>query len=69
MDRMDRMESLMTAREAAAYIGKAPGTLTQWRYLSIELPYYKIGGSVRYRRDDLDTYLDAHRIVPTNVPA
>lgn len=51
-------ESLLTRREAAAYLRVTEATLAVWactqRY---ELPYLKAGRSVRYRKCDLDKFL------------
>ena len=53
-------EPLMTREEAAAYLQVAPGTLAVWactkRY---NLPLFKVGRrTVRYRRSDLDRFLE-----------
>lgn len=49
---------LLTRREAAAYIGVQPNTLATWactqRY---DLPYVKVGRNVRYRKQDLDAFI------------
>ena len=51
---------LLTTEEAAAVLGKAPGTLVVWRCTKrYDLPFLKIGGSVRYREEDLLAFLDA----------
>ena len=50
---------LLTREEAASYIKIGVHSLAQWavsgRY---NLPMIKVGGSVRYRRTDLDAWLD-----------
>lgn len=52
--------TLLTRDEAAEYLGVKPQTLSVWacakRY---ELPYVKVGRLVRYRRDDLDSWLES----------
>ncbi|URF05062.1 helix-turn-helix domain-containing protein [Cupriavidus campinensis] len=49
---------LLTRQEAAAYIGVQPNTLATWactqRY---DLPYVKVGRNVRYRKQDLDAFI------------
>lgn len=51
-------ETLLTRKEAAAYINYSPGTLAVWdctrRY---NLRPIKIGRSVRYRKSFLDEFL------------
>jgi len=50
---------LLTRDQAAAYLGVSVGTLAVWattgRY---SLPVVKVGRLVRYRRTDLDAWLD-----------
>lgn len=57
----------LTPTDAADYIGVPAGTLKAWRThpdRGPDLPYVKHGTAnnapVRYRRSDLDAYLDAH---------
>ena len=54
-------EELLTRRQAAAYLGGLkPSTLAVWattkRY---RLPFLRIGNIVRYRRSDLDKFLES----------
>ncbi len=58
------MGTLITAREAGAYLGKPAKTLANWRSQRIGPVYYKVHGSIRYSTDDLDAYLAEHRVVP-----
>lgn len=52
-------DMLLNRKEAARYINFTPGTLAVWdctkRY---DLKPIKIGRSVRYRKSDLDAFLD-----------
>jgi excisionase family DNA binding protein len=54
---------LLTREEAAAYLGIRAQTLAVWasaqRYA---LPYVKVGRLVRYRRRDLDAFLEARTV-------
>ena len=46
--------------EAASYLGIKPATLEIWRCTKrYEIPYLKIGRCVRYRRTDLDHWLQS----------
>ena len=48
----------MTTEEAAAYLAVKPATLQVWRSTNRrKLPYVKVGGNVRYRRQDLDQFI------------
>ena len=51
---------LLKEQEAAQVLGIAPGTLSVWRSTGrYNLPFLKVGRSVRYRRADLLAWLDA----------
>lgn len=55
-------ERLLSVRELAAYLGVRPTTIYQWRSTGASLPpAVKISPHlVRYRRCDVDAWLDAH---------
>ena len=56
----------LDTRSAAAYLGLAPATLEIWRSTGrYDLPYMKIGRCVRYRRSDLDTFLQRRTFTHT----
>mgnify|MGYP003491382956 CR=1 FL=1 len=54
---------LFTREQAADYLGVKTQTLSLWactgRY---DLPFIKVGRSVRYKRADLDAFLDSRRV-------
>ena len=54
---------LLNNAEAAAYLDVAPNTLNTWRcnkrYL---IPFVKIGSKVKYRKEDLDTWLASRTV-------
>ena len=51
---------LLNEQEAAQLLDIAPGTLSVWRSVGrYNLPFLKVGRSVRYRRSDLLAWLDA----------
>lgn len=50
---------LLDERDAARLLDVSPGTLSVWRCTGrYQLPYLKIGRKVRYRRFDLEAWLD-----------
>ena len=50
---------LMTPRDAAVYIGVKINTLTVWRMTNrYGLPFVKLGKVVRYRKADLDEWIN-----------
>lgn len=49
---------LLKPEQAAAYLGIKPATLAVWRSTNRrKLAFVKIGGQVRYRREDLDKFI------------
>lgn len=59
-----RERTLLTVREAAAYIHRHRATLDKWRGENIVLPYHRDGRVVLYDIADLDAYLDSTRVEP-----
>lgn len=59
---------MLTPEEAARHLGIKVSTLASWRFTSVGPAYYRVGNgrgsSVRYRLDDLDAWLQAHRVEP-----
>jgi len=52
-------EPLLDRKSAAKYLGYAPGTLAVWDCIKrYDLKPIKIGRSVRYRKSDLDKFLE-----------
>ena len=50
---------LLDDKAAAAYLSLSPGTLSVWRSTGrYNIPYVKVGRLVRYRRADLDAWLE-----------
>lgn len=52
--------------EAESYLKLGRGMLRKWRHLgtSPQPPFIKFGTAVRYRKRDLDAFLDKHTRVP-----
>ena len=52
---------LLTQQEAAAYLGTTVGTLNVWRHFGKNtIPFVRLGRSIRYRKSDLDEWIEAH---------
>ena len=58
--------AVLTTPEAAAYLRIKPTTLEQQRWRGEGPRYLKLGRSVRYRRDDLDRYMDSRSRTSTS---
>ena len=50
---------LLTTDQAAAFLGVKANSLITWRSTkAVRIRYVKIGGCVRYRRRDLEAFLE-----------
>ena len=50
---------LLDEKAAARFLDNSPGTLSVWRSTGrYNLPFIKIGRNVRYRRADLEAWLE-----------
>ena len=59
-DRRRPEPTVMNTAAAAAYLDMKPGTLEIWRSIRRDgPPYIKVGRCVKYRKSDLDGWLDA----------
>jgi excisionase family DNA binding protein len=56
---------LLSVAEAAAYLGMSK----DWVYerLKTFIPHVKIGGALKFRREDLDRYIAAQTVFPMNI--
>jgi excisionase family DNA binding protein len=53
----------LTILELASYLGIKPKTL----YAKIkEIPHYKVGRLVRFRREEIDAWMEQHRVAKTD---
>lgn len=52
------MEPLITPEELSAYLQVKTSTLAQWRYRGTGPAFQRLGGHVRYRRADVDRWLE-----------
>jgi hypothetical protein len=59
---MDKLKHLLNPKEAGEYLDLSPKTLANARSTGagIKISYLKIGGSIKYKKSDLDKYLDEH---------
>ena len=55
---------LLTTNEAAQILGIKPQTLAYWRCVKrYDLPYVKVGKNCRYKRSDIDKFIESRRVV------
>lgn len=64
------LQEFLDDRELSARLGLSPKTPAQWRHLgkfTEELPFYKFGRCVRYRREDVEAFIEKSRIGGINM--
>jgi len=61
------LDRLMSPKEVATWLEVEVGTLATWRWHGrYTLPYIKIGRLIRYRRSDVEGFLNAQSALTTN---
>ena len=56
-------DPLFTSPEAAEYIGVSESTIVVWRCTGrYKIPFIKVGRLVRYRRSDLEAWLESRTL-------
>ncbi len=57
---MDKLKHLFNTQEAGEYLDISPKTLANSRSTGtgLKIDFLKVGGSIRYRKNELDKYLD-----------
>ena len=59
--------ALLSAEQAAEYLGVAVQTLSKWRCTGEQsIPYIRVGRSIRYRVEALEEWLHARTVAPTD---
>lgn len=57
---IQRSRDLLDEKSAAKFLHTSPGTLSVWRSTGrYAIPFLKIGSKVRYRRSDLEAWLES----------
>ena len=54
----------LNTADAADYINRNRSTLDKWRSARIVLPFFRDGTKVMYDIQDLDAYIERHKIIP-----
>lgn len=62
-----KLTHLLTRKEAAEYLNITLNTLCRWmKKDTYEMPYVRIGKSIRYRKEDLISFVDRHVVKSGN---
>ncbi len=60
---------LLTTEQAAELMLVAPGTLVVWRCTGrYALPYVRVGRLIRYRAEDVASFIENQRVSPRGKP-
>ena len=58
---------LMTQKAAAEYLGTRVASLNAWRSRNLyNIPFVRWGHNIRYRKEDLDTWIQTQIVQPNN---
>lgn len=60
------VEQLITEVDAADLLCQSVRTIQKWRVTGFGPPFYKIGRSVRYRRNEIVRWVDQRRMAHTS---
>lgn len=60
---------VLKTADAAAYVNLSPPTLARFRLTGEGPVFAKLGGAVRYRRADLDAWLESRLVKSTSAAA
>ena len=55
---MQRLESLIDVQQLASYLDVPVKTLYAWRYRSVGPPAFRVGRHLRYRRADVQHWIE-----------
>lgn len=55
-------QGLLTEKQTCELLNVSAKTLQSWRFLNKNLPYLKVGRSIRYAKEDIERYLENSRI-------
>ena len=58
---LQEADRLLKEGETADILNLEVSTLRRWRWSGDGPPFIKLGGAVRYRRSDLEAYIEAQR--------
>lgn len=60
----DTHDKLLDTAQAADHIGYSKSCLEWWRMVRRGPVYHKVGGRIRYRKSDLDAFVESGRVEP-----
>lgn len=65
--KVSKQQRLLSPKEAATYLGTSISSLNKWRnHDGRDLPFVKCGRFIRYRKEDLDSWVQMHVVMSEN---
>jgi excisionase family DNA binding protein len=61
---IDDLDSILSEKEAAAYLGVSLSTIRRWRRGKLGPAFFKFGDILRYRRSALDEFVAKNTVSP-----
>ena len=61
------MNELLNTDQAAEFLSKPAATLSRWRFEGVGPPFIKLGKAGRYKREDLEAFIEVNRVEPERV--
>ena len=52
----------LNPREVSKEFGFSTSTLAKWRMSKLNLPFSKIGKYIRYKRSDVEAFIESHKV-------
>tara|TARA_Y100001970_G_scaffold225716_1_gene278861 strand:+ start:4419 stop:4862 length:444 start_codon:yes stop_codon:yes gene_type:complete len=63
---MSTQEQYLTINDLCELLSVTPKTVTSWRYRGVGPASFKAGKHVRYKRSDIDTWIEQNKCTPKN---
>ncbi len=64
---MEEKEKLISVKEASKILGIKIGTLYQWHWLRINIPFIKVGKALKISKKDLMNFIERRKRSPEEV--
>jgi excisionase family DNA binding protein len=64
--RSEQEDIIFTVDELASYLKVTKSWVYERTHLN-EIPYYKVGKFIRFRKKDVDRWLEENKVVPTRI--
>lgn len=63
MKKSAKKQNYLTEEQVADRCGVDAGTVRNWRYKGKGPSFFKFGGAIRYKPEDVDSFIAASRVV------